>query len=324
MVHLSSSSAMFRATLVVISLARFSFAQISNCDAVGCPVDEYSKPRCAVGNTTNARGLGVTSFRTPLSNQSLTWTVLVHSVDEPPNSFSRDFFLGTPPSLNLTDGGASQHQGCALFFDGVTTTAKFPGESPEYDQGTCNDALRSNCVDALRSQVQAELASLRPGSSNNASSAASVCGRLGDALRSNIPRPCRIAVDGRWDEIQVRALTGPTVASPAPRGDCHPTVEKDYNLTLVASHRLTAPSRNSTELASILFGVTPIMTVVYGGNTSEPAIDMTCLKTVGSRANMTIDMPNAAASRTGERSTVLILGLFSLLACIWGVAEVIL
>lgn len=318
MASISSSSVILPVTLALLSLSRLSIAQLSSCDAVACPLDEYSQPRCVIGNTT-ARAIGVSSFTSPLSSQPLTWTIAVQSIDELPNTFERDFFLGTSPSLNLTDGGSSRSQACALFFEGVATMIKFPGSGPEYDQGTCNDALTQSCVDDLRNQARAELANVR-GGRDNSSSSASVCASLGDALRGRAPKTCSVASDGRWGDVLVRPLTGATAVRPVKQGDCHPTVGKNYDLSLVASNRLTSPSRNSTDLSPILFGVTPIMTVVYGGGVPEAGVDMSCLKTIGPNGDTTTKKVGGAATQGGERSTALLLGLFCLSACFfWGI-----
>jgi hypothetical protein len=261
------SSVILPVTLALLSLSPLSVAQLSSCDAVACPLDADGQLRCVIGNTT-AGAIGISSFTSPLSSQPLTWTVAVQSINEPPKSFTRDFFIGTPPALNLTDGGSSQRQACAFFFKGLATKIRFPGSDPEYDQGTCNDALTQSCVDDLRTQARAELANVRRGR-DNSSSSTFVCRTLGNALRDNAPKSCSVASDGRWGNVLFRALTGPRAARPIKQGDCHPTVGKDYDLTLVASDHLTSPSRNSSELVPILFGITPIMTVVYGGGAPE-------------------------------------------------------
>lgn len=311
-----SSSVILPVTLAILSLSRLSIAQLSSCDAVFCPLDEHSQLRCVVGNTT-ARGFGISSFTSLLSSQPLTWTVTVQPVDEPSDTFERDFFIGTPPTLNLTDNGSSRSQACALFFDGVATKTKFPGSDPEYDQGTCNDALTQSCVDDLRTQARTELANVR-GGRDNSSSSASVCASLGDALRGRAPKTCSVASDGRWGDVLVRPLTGATAAQPVKQGDCHPTVGKDYDLTLVASHRLISPSRGSKDLGAILFGVTPIMTVVYGGGVPEAEVDMSCLKTITPKGDTTTKKSDGPPARVGAKSTVLLFGIVCLSACFLG------
>ncbi|KAL9637201.1 MAG: hypothetical protein Q9164_002345, partial [Protoblastenia rupestris] len=282
-----SSSMSLPTTLVLLSLTQFSIAQLSTCGAVNCPLDQYSRPGCVVGNTT-ASELGISSFTSSLSPQPLTWTIAVQSVGGPLNTFERNFFIGTPPSLNLTASGSSQSQACALFFEGVAAYTEFPGTDPAYDQGTCDDALTQGCVNDIRTQAQTELVNIRSGSGeNDSSSPAFVCGKLGETLRDKAPTTCTVASDGRWGDILVRPLTGGAAASPIKQGECHPTTGKDYNLTLAASNRVDAPSRNTTEVGAILFGVTPIMTIVYKGDEPEPEIDLSCLKTIGPKANTT-------------------------------------
>ena len=308
----SSSSGILHGALVLLSLSRLSIAQLSSCDAVNCPLDQYGNFECAVGNIT-AGALGVTSFSSPLSSQPLTWTILVQSIKGQLNSFERDFFIGAPPSLNLS---SSQSQACGLFFDGVATKTEFPGTDPEYDQGTCNDALTQSCVNDLRTQARTELAKIRGASGgDNSSSPASVCGKLGDVLRDKAPATCSVASGGSWGVVLARPLTGEAASPPVKLGDCHPTTGEDYNLALVASNRLNAPSRNTTDVAPILFGVTPIMTVVYGGGIPESEMDLSCLKTAGPKTNSRTNKQSLAAARRSERSTYIILGISCLFAC---------
>ena len=309
MAPFSSLSGFLHAAIALLSLSRLSLAQLSSCDAVNCPLDQYRNFECVVGNAS-AIALGITSFTSPLSSQPLTWTIVVQGVNGPSNNYERDFFLGTSPSLNLTAGGSSQSQACGLFFEGVATKIKFPGTDREYDQGTCDDALTQSCVNDLRTQARTELANIRGGSGGyNDSLPASVCGKLGDVLRDDAPKTCTVVSDGRWGDVLVRPLTGVAAAPLVDQGDCHPTTGKDYNLALVASNRLSAPSRNITDITPILFGVTPIMTIVYGGGVPDSDVDLSCLKTVGPKTNTTTNTKSAATGRHGGSSTTLILGI---------------
>lgn len=314
MAPILSSYIIFPVTLALLSLSRLSTAQLSRCDAVACPLDEYSQQRCVLGNIT-ARAVGISSFTSALSSQPLTWTLAIQSINEPPRSFDRDFFIGTPPAVNLTDEGSSRSEACALFFEGVATELKFPGSDPDYDQGTCNDALTKSCVDDLRTQARSELANIRGGKDKNSSSA-SVCASLGDALRGSAPKTCAVASNGSWGIVLARPLTGATAARPVKQGDCHPTVGKDYDLALVASNRLTSPSWNVTDVAPILSGVTPVMTVVYGGSLPEAEVDMSCLKALPPKEDTTTKKAGEPAARGWGWSTVLHLSIICLSACV--------
>ena len=315
----ASPSVLLPTALAFLSLSQLSTARLSGCDSVNCPLDQYRQPSCVLGNTT-ARALGITSFTNPLSSDPFTWTIMVQSVNGPNDTFERDFFLGTPPAVNLT---TSQNQSCALFFDGVAPRTMFPGTDPEYDQGTCDDALTQTCVNDLRTQARTELTTIRSGSGGgdgtNSTSLASTCGKLGDALRDKAPTACTVASGGHWGDILVRPLTGMAAAKPVKQGDCHPTTGKDYDLALVAANRINAASRNTSDLEAILFGITPIMTVVYGGGVSDDMeVDLSCLKTIGPKTNTS--SPNQASGAVGARmvegkASTLLVGMFGLSAC---------
>ena len=312
---LLSHSILLSTALIFPSLIKLCAAQLSSCDDVGCPLDQYDQSSCVIGNTT-AGALGISNFTSPLSSERLTWTIAVQSINGTDSTFERDFFLGTPPGLNLTAAGRpSEIEACALFFEGVAAKTTFPGTDHENDQGTCSDALSKSCVSSLRTHALASLSSIR----TNSISTASVCDQLSHAFRDQTTtNSCTVASSG-WGTILARPLTGPLAAPFVQQGECHPTTGgKDYNLELVAANRLDAPSRNIDELDPILFGVTPIMTITYGGNVSEPAVDLSCLKTIGMSPNTTTtnQKNGAAGQHVPGKQNVLLYGALGLCTCL--------
>ena len=318
-------------------LATFSYAQLSGCDAVDCPTDQNGKSQCVLGNVT-AAALGVLSFNASLSPQPLTWTLIVQSLNSQQNLYERDFFLGTPPSLNLSQKTTTtstpyrQPQACSLFFEGIAPHLRFPGSDPLYDQGTCNDALNADCVADLQAQAQSELskilhdsssggASSSKGNSNSTTLASSVCEALGTSLRDNAPTSCTLASGGHWGSILSRPLISPQSPKPVQPDLCHPTTEgADYELTLIAADQINARSRNTTDIEDVVYGVTPIITVVYGGNGTDDQnaeIDLSCIKPIesnGSGRNSTSQKDSGTVGKGQARGTALITA--AILACL--------
>lgn len=254
-----------------------------------------------------ASAIGISTFNSLLSSpQPLTWTLSVQAISNQSNVFERDFILGKPPTVNLQQTNTSQPQACSLFFEGVATRLRFPGTDPEYDQGTCNDTITAACVNDLRTQGYDELNNILREDERNGSSNISVCTSLGNALRDHAPSSCAIAVDGKWGDLLTRPLTGQNTSLPVPQGDCHPTTEDNYNLSLVAANRISTPSRNTSDIQSVLFGITPIMTLVYGNGVPDVEIDLTCLKTVGLNVGTAANKVSGAAMLGSYSNFVLI------------------
>ncbi|KAL8658873.1 MAG: hypothetical protein Q9202_007385 [Teloschistes flavicans] len=284
--------------LAIASLFRSSWAEIVGCDAVDCPRDKYNETQCVIGNTT-ARAVGISSFNNELlSAQPLTWTVAIQALDDQQTIIERDFFLGVAPSTNLQTTNLSHVEACSIFYEGVTNRLSFPGLDPENDSGTCNDALSAACVDDLRKQSQDELISIVRDQDlgvSSSSSNQSICGRLANTLQDHAPASCSIATNGNWGSIQARSITNFTAAVPVPQGNCHPTTGADYNLFSIEADRFNVSGQSPRELQLLLFGVTPVLTVVYGSNATDVEIDLSCLKTIGSKAMNTTHRTSSAS-----------------------------
>jgi hypothetical protein len=168
----------------------YSSAQaLVGCDAVNCPI----------GNTT-ASQLGIASLTSAISPDPLTWTVAFRAgtniLNQP--SATRDYYLGVPPSINLS--ATTAYTSCALFVEGVTSTLHFPGLTRGVDVGDCTDALGSQCSRDLLGQALTELGTTRVG---NSVKTASVCGLLPDALSGTAPQSCSRAAKGggSWGSV---------------------------------------------------------------------------------------------------------------------------
>ena len=333
-------------------LAFSSYAQISGCNAVDCPTAYNGDLQCVIGNAT-ASAIGALSFNTSLSPQPLTWTLIIQSPtslhSQPQQElFERDFFLGTPPSLNLSQNTSAtstrnqQAEACSLFFEGVAPRLRFPGSDREYDQGTCNDALGAQCFADLQAQAQSELSKILNNStsrgtgssnsnsiSNSSAPASSVCDALGTSLRDKAPTSCTVAYSGgHWGSILSRPLTGPQSPRPVQQRTCYPTtVDRDYELRLIAKNQTDIESLRDSDIMDFMFGITPIMTVVYGGGNGRDdqnaEIDLSCLKPINTRGSgrgLTPEKDSGTVGNREARGTVLMTTLagFFLLFLYWG------
>ena len=311
------STSLHHSILVSIILSHSSYAEIVSCDEAKCPTGSYNTPQCVLGNMT-AGAIGISNFNSLLSSpQPLTWTLSVQAISNQNNVFERDFILGKPPTVNLQQTNSSQPQACSIFFEGVATKLRFPGTDPEYDQGTCSDAITAACVNDLRTQGYDDLKNILRKEERNGSSTMSVCTRLGNALRDHAPSSCAIAVDGKWGDLLVRPLTGQNNSLPIPKGSCHPTTKDDYDISLVAANRISTASRNTSDIQAVLFGVTPIMTLVFGNGVPDVEVDLTCLKTVGLKAGTAANKDSGAAVLGPRSRFVLIVATILVSSVLW-------
>src|ERR1700744_1954426 len=112
---------------------------------------------CTLGIATSSF-LGTTNFTTSISPNSvpLTWTVGAFSPDQSLSSnltavtFTKNFYLGTPPSLNLAS--TTDFAGCALFFEGIARSLPLNGIT-EYGSVTCSQTLQDAFVSDFLSQA---------------------------------------------------------------------------------------------------------------------------------------------------------------------------
>jgi hypothetical protein len=188
-------------TISLISIfTSISSAQLVGCDAVGCPNNPDS--RCTVGNTTLSE-LGISDLNATISSEPLTWTVGLQFYTETFQHVERDYFLGTPPSLSLTN--QSTVRACALFFDGISPSLKFPGNQnlSDYLTGTCSDALGTSCVSDFMSQAQTEMGNILSTAGQNWTESA-ICTALQTRLQSSAPSSCEAARSHNWGTIAVR------------------------------------------------------------------------------------------------------------------------
>lgn len=180
-------------------------ATIVGCSAVECPTGPGSSTsaNCIVAGRKSSL-IGLANFNTSIAGgNNLTWTETIEY--ESRNSalqfsFERSFYLGTPQGFNLTANATSSNIGaCAVFFTNISAEAKFPGDRIQTSFGTCDDAVTTDCANALIKQAQ-----LAVGPAGNSSS----CESLKAEITKNLPPSCsKIATgDGAWQGIEVKGI----------------------------------------------------------------------------------------------------------------------
>jgi hypothetical protein len=204
--HLTHSTMTKTTQTILLSSALLSsaIAQLLTCGDVGCPVS----PNGVVDNCTlegeRAWEIGITTVDTTLDQRPLAWTLAV-KIDFKTDAldvYHRDFYLGQPPSLDLES--TTSTNGCALFFDGISSDLNFGVSYPPNgrDNGTCDDALTSVCVTEWKAQIQTEVnGALQNGSSLD-------CDALAQTLQSNPPATCATNHDS-WGTVFARRKMTP-------------------------------------------------------------------------------------------------------------------
>jgi hypothetical protein len=155
--------------------------------------------------------IGLASYKPPtsISTDDFTWTEGVETFDNlDPNvdydrTFERNFYLGTPPAFNQSGNGTSSRYGsCALFFARVTDSVKFDSDNIETAVGTCNEALTTDCTNALLNQAKAAAGSFGDLSSDDA------CERLRSDFEDNLASQCpQFATGDKWQGLEVKGMT---------------------------------------------------------------------------------------------------------------------
>lgn len=183
--------------------AQFLFNHtIGSCADVDCPGkgDNTTSVECRVTNRTYGL-IGLDTFETAIteSNGDLTWTVGTHVYDdvEPDDArvIEKDFYLGTPPELNLTANDLP-FQGCAIFLYGNEM------EKPEDDQPwECENVIGAECKTQLLDDATQLLGATQ--TQNSSESVENVCRRLEEGFNSTFTTPCgRVTGHDQWGGIR--------------------------------------------------------------------------------------------------------------------------
>jgi hypothetical protein len=111
------------------------------------------------------------------------------------NSYRKDFYLGQPPTLRLQ--AVQNVKGCALIFNGISTTLQHGGTTGEDYVSldvTCTDVLTSECISEWAKQANEEVNKAIDVNGTVA------CGSIAIALQNNPPSQCS-NVKGTWGDV---------------------------------------------------------------------------------------------------------------------------
>ncbi|EXJ68066.1 uncharacterized protein A1O5_08681 [Cladophialophora psammophila CBS 110553] len=298
-------------------------SQVVGCDVLDC--NGGADNECTLGNTTSSF-IGTTSFNSSLSpdNAPLTWTVGASSSNSNSSdvTFSKNFYLGYPPSMNLTTPAA--FAGCALFFEGIARSLPLNGVT-EYGTVTCGQTLQDVCVNDLLSQARQQVQTL--GSKSNVDNR-SVCTALQTTMEANPPPSCSIATV-TWGTIVAKEITGPqsSVDAPISQTSCHPTSSVSsgttYNIALVETQTVTS-EEVSSDIAPFFYSITPVLTIFYDPAASSsnsqkavalPEAHLSCVKVV-ENSNLVQQVGNGAGSVGSPRAMMAMVLALSILSLI--------
>jgi hypothetical protein len=200
---------LFRSTILLATASPLVLGQqvkadkIGTCKTVNCPPREgdYNGVACRVTNHT-FNMIGVKSLPNAITGDGdgddLTWTVGTQVFDrtDPSNSSVRivekDFYLGTPPSLNLRSDDLP-YQGCAIIISGNARTG------PEHGSQSCDTVIGSECKQDLLKDAESWLKSRQ----NHTEPTEVVCERLQQALNGKFTKACSdVAFEDKWATIK--------------------------------------------------------------------------------------------------------------------------
>jgi hypothetical protein len=200
----SKPSFSLRQLALPITLAVFGWiskAQLFACDAAGCPLNQWNRPQCVIGNLT-AGEIGIANFSTSISPEPLTWTLSTSVSTDPTNNsqgiYTRSLFLGAPPLVDLQ--ASKGLQSCALFFDDVSSNLAFPSHDLDTYVGTYSDALGLACVNNLMVQTNSTLNEMMAGNNDTTT----LRQTLEIKLYDNPPNTCTNVTSRSFGTISVK------------------------------------------------------------------------------------------------------------------------
>jgi len=142
--------------------------------------------------------LTIASFDSNVTSDGpLSWTMggpyLWHySNDKSKVQSWRDFYLNTPPNLNLSE--TSDYSGCALFFYNATAALQTDTGFDDYASFSCDTFMASQCQQDLNQQAMDDLAlilSPNNGLDLGAAEKSDICGTLAGRFSDReVPQSC--------------------------------------------------------------------------------------------------------------------------------------
>ncbi|KAI0490981.1 hypothetical protein F4859DRAFT_30051 [Xylaria cf. heliscus] len=239
---------------------------IVGCAELECPPSsaDTANDNCTVAdNSFPYVGLTRIPTQKPDLKGKVSWTKGFNIADTPDNgrTFHSAFYFGTSPDLDLETTGA-----CAVLLHGVETALSFGTDVPkETAQGTCFDAMGSDCVNALLDRARKVLDTFlflnntHSGDFlNNSRFGRVACATLQDDLSKNMDDACLPISKGSWTNLNSTVLSRKGAAQPI-SGDknssstCWPVLPKENQLTLVSEYQTNSMRDRQHYSASRLF-----------------------------------------------------------------------
>lgn len=168
---------------------------IVGCSTFGCPpVPGTTSVKChVVDKMFTALGLA----RIPVPSAALaglSWTFglfVTENDSRDKRIFDKSFYLGSPPGVNLTNTGA-----CAVFFNEVSSRVVFDDPYLQEAEGTCEEAMSTDCVNALINRAIAVNVS--------GLSTSDACRKIQTSFQEGVDSACAsFATGSRWTGLTV-------------------------------------------------------------------------------------------------------------------------
>lgn len=159
---------------------------------------------------TSDEHIGVATFTSNVTSEGpLAWSVASSTEQDPGNStltqYHRDFWLNTPPSLNLSN--VTDFSGCGVFFYDITPALQIDQNFTSYSDYSCDTVMSSQCQQDIVQQAADELDVFLSQNENidTTNLDYTLCRSLGTRFTLNLTIPANCAFstkDKKWGNTQ--------------------------------------------------------------------------------------------------------------------------
>jgi len=291
-------------------LGSTSNVQTSNCTDLNCPDYQTFGTICRIQGDylINVRAAPQV-ITLPSSDVALSWTVASagdrgsQSGGKNVYSRTRQYYLGAPPGFNLTK--ETDTLGCALLLSNRNRTYEIPhvpANMEDLKGSSCGPVFGGGCEDVLFERVKSLAVSREGDGEDVVADSKALCEKLSKQMNdenfvSGIGERCLSKLSAQETRFDAVPILGDRVSPPVPEGtqvdaatdingknstNCHPTEPKGYQMVEVYGLFQEETIQGETvkqrkgELQNLTTGYSPIITVLYGGDT-DPVLDMSCL-----------------------------------------------
>lgn len=235
---------------VLPTQCQYHYGAIASCSDFECNGPNHCDLQ---GNSYFSAGM--LPFETPFG-PNLTWTMALrgedHNTSNAYTTWIKDYYLGSPPDLDLKQEKIDGYLGCAAFF--VDSNATFPLRQPP---GTCNDVIGRQCAYTLRNIAISSIG-------NHTADSQDLCSKMEYAFNDNVSPACSVMVlkNQTWGRVKFRrklisparcsallTLYAAIIGSDAPQPpspqqnqstSCHPVIPASYELAPALSFQYSS------------------------------------------------------------------------------------